>query len=147
MSRGFKGTLFHSPLTTGETRGFHAVTMGFALRNVGDISSLCERWHGWPAREAGSSASRSPVPTTPFCRGLQHPLLPYRPRPRAHGGAALAKGESVAPPPPVYVPPLLPRPLAAVRRDRRMMKEAGLADAKRIPLTGGIVSLYVGVKA
>ena len=132
----------------GETRGFDAVTMGFALRNVGDISQAL-REMARVARKGGRivclEVSR---PDNPILRAGFNihfyrivPVLGRMAERRLPEESPLRRLR-----PYTYLPYSLDH-LPPSEGIVRMMKEAGLADAKRIPLTGGIVSLYVGVKA
>lgn len=143
-----QGDALALPFSDGNDReGFAAVTMGFALRNVGDVGQAL-REMARVARSGGRivclEVSR---PDNPLVRAGFNvhfyrivPLLGRMAERRLPADSPLRRLR-----PYTYLPyslEHLPPPADIVR----LMTEAGLTGARRIPLTGGIVSLYVGDK-
>lgn len=129
----------------GLKEGFHCTTMGFALRNVGDLQrSLCEmaRVTRCGGRVVCLEVSRPANPVLRFGFHLYFyrivPLLGRMAEKGLHPDSPLRRLR-----PYTYLPyslDHLPPPAAILE----MMKAAGLVKVRHIPLTGGIVSLYVG---
>lgn len=131
----------------GREDGFSAVTMGFALRNVGDVRRAIEEM----ARVAQSGGRvvclEVSRPDNPVLRAGFHlyfyrvvPLLGRIAERRLPEGSPLRRLR-----PYTYLPyslDHLPQPAEILG----LMEEAGLVRTRRIPLTGGVVSLYVGEK-
>ena len=131
----------------GEGRGFSCVSMGFALRNVADIGrSLKEMAR--VARAGGRvvclEVSRPDNPVLRAGFNLYFfrfvPLIGRLAERRARKSNRLAKL-----PPYTYLPYSLER-LPPPGEILAMMRAAGLANVRRVPLTGGVVSLYIGTK-
>lgn len=128
--------------------GFHAVTMGFALRNVNDIGQSL-REMARVARTGGRvvclEVSR---PDNPFLRAGFN-LYFYRIVPIL-GRLAERRIPKDSPVlrlrPYTYLPYSLDH-LPPPERILALMQEAGLTMTRRVPLTGGLVSLYIGIKA
>ena len=145
-SSGCKATPWSSPSRAAVSIRALAVTMGFALRNVADIQRTWRRWPGWPGREGTSSASRSPGRRTRSSASVStststtwYPPWPDgREEPPEEGGARTAGPYTYLP----YSLEHLPPPEEILE----MMRSAGLTDCIRRPLTGGVVTLYIGVK-
>lgn len=132
----------------GDDRGFACVTMGFALRNVADVArSISEMAR--VARVGGRviclevSRPNNPVFRAGFNLYFFRlvPIIGRWAERRARRSNQLSKL-----PPYTYLPYSLEH-LPPSERILEMMREAGLSDVKQVPLTGGAVSLYVGVKS
>ncbi len=141
-----QGTPFPSPLTTVMTIGaLRRSAWGLPCATSATSSRLCERW---PASAEGGRdhLPGGLAPESSLTGRFSHSFLPRRADFGQDGGAAPAPREPSAPPPPLYVPALLPRSPAPAPRHPRP-HEGGRPDrGRQIPLTGGVVSLYVGVK-
>ena len=131
----------------GEARGFACVSMGFALRNVADIARSIREMAR--VAKAGGRVVCLEVsrPDNPLIRAGFNvyffrivPLLGRWAERRAE-----RSGSTAALPPYTYLPYSLEH-LPPPREILSMMRDAGLEGARRIPLTGGAVSLYVGEK-
>jgi len=131
----------------GPEEGFHCTTMGFALRNVGDVArSLAEM-----ARVTRSGGRVVCLEVSRPHRALVragfsfyfYRVVPMIGRMAERGlpeGSALRRLR-----PYTYLPyslDHLPPPDAILA----MMRDGGLERVRRIPLTGGAVALYVGEK-
>lgn len=129
----------------GSDKGFHCVSMGFALRNVADIQQSL-REMARVARTGGRvvclEVSR---PKNPVIRAGFH-LYFFRFVPWLGKWAerrANASGGRLAPY--TYLPYSLEH-LPPSEDILAMMARAGLQDVRCRPLTGGAVSLYIGTK-
>ena len=131
----------------GDGEGFHCVSMGFALRNVADIEKAL-REMARVARTGGRvvclevSRPENPVLRAGF-NAYFYRVVPVLGRiaekrlPRS-GDLANLRPYTYLP----YSLEHLPPPGAILE----MMRSAGLAECARRPLTGGVVTLYAGVK-
>ncbi len=132
----------------GRDSGFHCTSMGFALRNVGDLQrsfNEMARVTRIGGRVVCLEVSR---PDNPIMRaGFQFyfyrmvPLLGRMAEKRLPPESALRRLR-----PYTYLPYSLDH-LPPPREILELMRRAGLANVRRVPLTGGIVSLYVGEKS
>lgn len=131
----------------GVDSGFHAVTMGFALRNVADIQrSLAEMAR--VARKGGRvvclEVSRPQNPILRFGFNLYfYNVVPFLGRMAEK--SLPRKGALERLRPYTYLPYSLEH-LPPPEEILEMMRSAGLTDCIRRPLTGGVVTLYIGVK-
>jgi len=127
--------------------GFSAVTMGWALRNVGDVGQAL-REMARVARSGGRiiclEVSR---PDNPLIRAGFNvyfyrivPILGRMAERRLPDGSPLRRLR-----PYTYLPYSLEH-LPPPTKILELLEEAGLKGARRIPLTGGVASLYVGEK-
>lgn len=142
------GDALDLPFPSGcDGEGFHCVSMGFALRNVADIEKGL-REMARVARTGGRvvclEVSRPDNPVlragfnlyffrvVPVLGRIAEKRMP------SSGDLALLRPYTYLP----YSLEHLPPPGAILE----MMRAAGLQDCVRRPLTGGVVSLYIGVK-
>lgn len=144
-----QGDALSLPFDDGDdTRGFDAVTMGFALRNVGDVGQAL-REMARVARTGGRivclevSRPDNAIVRAGFNLHFYRivPVLGRMAERRLPQDSPLRRLR-----PYTYLPYSLEH-LPPAGEIVTMMEAAGLKSARRIPLTGGIVSLYVGVKA
>lgn len=143
-----QGDAMDLPYPTGDDRrGFDCVTMGFALRNVSDVGGAIKEM----ARVAKSGGRviclEVSRPDNPLMRaGFNFyfyrvvPMLGRMAERRLPEGSALQRLR-----PYTYLPYSLDH-LPPPHDILELMKEAGLKEVRRRPLTGGVVSLYIGVK-
>lgn len=131
----------------GDGLGFHCVTMGFALRNVADIEKSL-REMARVARTGGRvvclEVSRPENAVLRFGFNLYFfNVVPFLGR---IAEKQLPKGEALDQLRPYTYLPYSLEHLPPPREILEMMRSAGLTDCIRKPLTGGVVSLYIGVK-
>ena len=143
-----QGDALSLPFDDGDDdRGFAAVSMGFALRNVGDIVQALREMARVARRGGRIICLEVSRPKNPLLRAGFHihfyrvvPILGRMAERRLPQESPLRRLR-----PYTYLPyslDHLPPPQGILA----LMKEAGLIEARQIPLTGGVVSLYVGVK-
>jgi len=143
-----QGDALSLPFDDGDDdRGFAAVSMGFALRNVGDIVQALREMARVARRGGRIICLEVSRPKNPLLRAGFHihfyrvvPILGRMAERRLPQQSPLRRLR-----PYTYLPyslDHLPPPQGILS----LMEEAGLIEARQIPLTGGVVSLYVGVK-
>ncbi len=131
-----RGDALRLPVADGSA---DAVTIAFGIRNVQRPESAAPRWRGCFGAEAAWRSSSSACHGCPGVRALYqwyfNSVLPFIGRRiSGHGGAYSYLPASVGsfPPPAEFV---------------TVLRQAGFADVRAVPLTFGIVYLYTAVGA
>lgn len=143
-----QGDALNLPFPTGgDGEGFHCVTMGFALRNVARVETALQEM-ARVARTGGRvvclEVSRPDHPVLRAGFNLYfYRVVPFLGR-MAERRLSMS-GELARLRPYTYLPYSLDH-LPPPREILGMMRAAGLSECVRKPLTGGVVSLYIGVK-
>ncbi len=126
--------VLHLPLADGAADG---ATCGFALRNVVDLGALFEECARVVRPEGRIALLEASEPDHPLMRA-GHRVYFHRVVPLI--GGALSDREAYR---------YLPRSMAYLPATEEllvMLRRAGFADARRIPLAGGIAQLFMGTR-